>query len=434
MGSNLVSPASPQGLSSKSVPLSLLVCSQWWGAHHPWSSPFTGLWETTSPWAPVSHPHLSSQRSSAGGSAPSSTPSFLPIWNLGPQQSGCTLPPSCPLRTGRYPRTPAPVAASPYRLPRTSLLQPQKQSKHPTAPSSQVSWPVWQLRWGLEGKEASARWCVCIFHAPSLQLLHRHLCCRTGLNLHLQSRLYWSLTWSSRALGFREPVTLWFQPQVEQRQEVCSVFWKPLSPSPQRSSIIPVWSSNCPFCSSNLQCQPQSRKLTCPSPLGAAQMTPGVSRGWRASGRLRFTLRAAFPAKPLTWCEQWMKPASCPTTGPECTWGNRGQGAVGTQGPLTVGPGAGPTLFSRDVSAPSHRQRNGLRERAGAPSTCRLARGSWLLHLSSPWTQSDPKDCSSGSEPAESSTGGSLHESPRLRGVPSEALTVRRCLKPKAVS
>ena len=107
---------------------------------------------------------------------------------------------------------------------------------------------------------------------------------------------------------------------------------------------------------------------------------------------------------------------------------------MGTQGPLTVGPGAGPTLFSRDVSAPSHRQRNGLRERAGAPSTCRLARGSWLLHLSSPWTQSDPKDCSSGSAPAESSTGGSLHESPRLRGVPSEALTVRRCLKPKAVS
>ena len=82
-----------------------------------------------------------------------------------------------------------------------------------------------------------------------------------------------------------------------------------------------------------------------------------------------------------------MKPASCPTTSPECTWGNRGQGAAGTQGLLTVGAGTGPTSFSRDTSAPSHRQRNGLREREGAPSTCQLARDSWLLHLSSPWTQ-----------------------------------------------
>ena len=86
-------------------------------------------------------------------------------------------------------------------------------------------------------------------------------------------------------------------------------------------------------------------------------------------------------------CEQCLKPASCPTTGPECTWGNRGQGAAGTQGLLTVGAGTGPTSFSRDTSAPSHRQRNGLREREGAPSTCQLARDSWLLHLSSPWTQ-----------------------------------------------
>ena len=86
-------------------------------------------------------------------------------------------------------------------------------------------------------------------------------------------------------------------------------------------------------------------------------------------------------------CEQWMKAASCPTTGPECTQRNRGQGAAGTQGLLTVGAGAGPTSFSRDTSVTSHRQRNALREREGAPSTCQLARGSRLLRLSNPWAQ-----------------------------------------------
>ena len=109
------------------------------------------------------------------------------------------------------------------------------------------------------------------------------------------------------------------------RQEACSAFWKPLSPSPKRSSIIPVWSSNCPFCISNLQCQPQSRKLTCPSSLGAAQVTPGVSRIGRAPGgsdppsSLHF-LQSHSPGDSRR-CEQWMKPASCPTTRPECTRG-----------------------------------------------------------------------------------------------------------------
>ena len=84
----------------------------------------------------------------------------------------------------------------------------------PQAPLSQVSGPLWQLRWGLEGKEDSAKCCVCILHAPSLQQPYQHLCCRTGLNPHLQCGLYWSLMWCPRALGFRDPVTLWFQPQA----------------------------------------------------------------------------------------------------------------------------------------------------------------------------------------------------------------------------
>lgn len=98
-------------------------------------------------------------------------------------------------------------------------------------------------------------------------------------------------------------------------------------------------------------------------------------------------------------CEQWMKPASCPTTGPECTWRNRGQGAVGTQGPLTVGAEAGPTPFSGDTSAPSCGQRNGLRMRAGAP---------FFSQSPDPWPKAAALVKSLDSDPWGSSSGSSL--------------------------
>ena len=98
-------------------------------------------------------------------------------------------------------------------------------------------------------------------------------------------------------------------------------------------------------------------------------------------------------------CEQCLKPASCPTTGPECTWGNRGQGAAGTQGPLTVDAGAGPTSFSGDTSAPSYRQRNGLKKRAGALSFSQSA---------DPWLKAAVPIKSLDSDPWSSSSGSSL--------------------------